>query len=138
MPRKPRTNRMDRADFALVTGHLQHYACFGCRKAFKQPFSADLPERACPQCRQPMTIMGTDFKAPRQDDVRQWQKVAVLARAGIRFFPSSPDGLPGQRPDTLAEVPAFLRRIYPAARALAPHEGRLLAQGEAPHQRFFS
>lgn len=146
MPRKPRTHWTDRAEFYAVTGRLQHYACFHCCKAFKQPFGSG--ERLCPQCRWPMTNMGTDFKAPPQKDTGQWRKVEALAEAGVRFFPSPPDGLPGERPVTLAEVPAFLNRIRPPTaaqrllagrpqRSRAPREGKLSVQGQAPHQTFF-
>ncbi|GHF99768.1 hypothetical protein GCM10017783_09850 [Deinococcus piscis] len=146
MSRKPRTHRIDRAEFYEVTGRLQHYACFHCRKAFKQPLGSG--ECLCPQCRQPMTNMGTDFRAPPQRDAGQWRKVEALAEAGVGFFPSHPDGLPGEGPATLAEVPAFLRRICPPSaaekmlagrpqRSRAPREGKLGVQGQAPRQTFF-
>lgn len=121
MPRKPRMSNNWRSDPPDVYGRLQHWACFHCRKTFKSSLS---DERLCPQCHQPMTNMGTDFRAPRQDDQEQWQKVRALAEVGVRFFPFGRDELPGQRPATLAEVPAFLRRIYP------PSEGQWLLERE--------
>lgn len=145
MPRKPRTSNTWRSDPPDVYGRLQHWACFYCRKTFKSPLSA---ERLCPQCRQPMTNMGTDFKAPRQDDQEQWQKVRALAEAGVLFFPFNGDELPGERPATLAEVPDFLRRIRPPTQGQwllerdrsqpgsPPREGRLEQHGSFPVQTF--
>lgn len=149
MARKPRTRLVDRSEYYEITGRLQHYACFHCRKAFKQGFPRSGEVTLCPQCRQPMTNMGTDFKAPAQRERRQWQKVQQLAQAGIRFFPASGTGTPGDRPATLAEVPAFLRRIHPPSAGQrdlerqsgttspAPREGRVTTQGQAPHQQFW-
>ena len=150
MPRKPRTSNISRSDYHDITYWLQHYACFHCRKAFKQSFDNQHTERLCPQCRQPMTNMGTDFKAPAQKEANQWRKIQLLAQAGVKFFPQWPDELPGERPGTLAEVPDFLRRIHPPSeggqlleqlsqepkRPQAPREGKLSIQGIAPHQTF--
>lgn len=145
-----RTRNISRSDFYSVTFYLQHYACFACRKAFKQPFDNERPDCLCPQCRQPMTNMGTDFKTPPHKNTDQWRKVQLLAQAGVKFFPHWSDELPHKRPNTLAEVPAFLRRIYPPSegvrlleqnalerqRSPAPREGKLSIQGLAPHQTF--
>lgn len=148
MARRPRTRLVDRSEFSEITGRLQHYACFHCRKAFKQALPRAGEATRCPQCRQPMTNMGTDFKAPAQHERRQWQKVQQLAQAGVRFFPVSGTGTPGDRPATLAEVPAFLRRIKPpsagqqelerepSTKSPAPREGRLVQRGRFPHQTY--
>ncbi|WP_199699870.1 hypothetical protein [Deinococcus sp. RM] len=148
MARKPRTRLVDRSEYYEITGRLQHYACFHCRKAFKQGFPRSGEATLCPQCRQPMTNMGTDFKAPAQREHRQWQKVQQLAQAGVRFFPVGSTGTPGDRPATLAEVPAFLRRIHPpsagqrdlerepSTTSPAPREGKLEQQGHFPHQAY--
>lgn len=147
--RKPRSRLVDRSEYYEITGRLQHYACFHCRKTFKQGFPRAGEATLCPQCRQPMTNMGTDFKAPAQREHRQWQKVQQLAQAGVRFFPVSGRGTPGERPATLAEVPAFLRRVKPpsagqrdlerpsSTTSPAPREGRVITQGQAPHQQFW-
>ena len=107
------------------------YACFTCRKMFRQvntrdrelyaAFDAEMNgslehrkrhEAArvclCPQCRQPMHNMGFDFKAPRQSEVDQWHKVEILHARGYRYSSCGCCG-PGYRPETLKEVPAFLR-----------------------------
>lgn len=68
-----------------------HFACFVCRKTFKQPGSSNwdsnVPERPfpCPECKQPMARMGRHFKAPRQQAIRKWQVVERLYLAGERF-----------------------------------------------------
>lgn len=139
---------VSRSDFYDITSRLQHYACFSCRKAFKQPFDSSRPERPCPQCGRLMPNMGTDFKAPPQKDIEQWRKVEALALAGVRFFPRWPSELPGERPATLSEVPAFLRQSRPPTpgqRFLerdhsqplkVPHEGRLEQRGTFPSQTY--
>ncbi len=68
-----------------------HFACFRCRKAFKQAGSSNwdsnVPERPfpCPECKRLMARMGRHFKAPRQRAVRAWQEVERLYLAGERF-----------------------------------------------------
>lgn len=146
--RKPRRKPIDRSDGFVIFGYLQHWACFHCRKTFKSGTAAAHLERLCPQCRAPMTNMGTDFKAPAQTEVGQWRKVQLLAQAGVRFSPRSPAQLPGERPATLAEVPAFLKRLNPPSagvrllernpsqRLAAPREGRLVQHGSFPNQSY--
>ena len=97
--------------------HKQHFACFQCRKAFKRRWPCDYLPRGvlasrpfpCPQCGQPMNDMGVDFKAPPQNDQRQWLKVAVLYSFGIRFDweQATGDG-PGPRPATLSALEDYL------------------------------
>lgn len=142
---KLRTHLIDRSEFYETTARLQHYACFHYRKAFKQGFPAQGSTVPCPQCRQPMTNMGTDFKAPPHRNQEQWSKVERLASAGIRFFPTWPEGIPGYRPATLSDVPAFLRRTFPPSKGQmylecepgttspAPREGKVMSRGHAPH-----
>ena len=68
-----------------------HFACFTCRKAFKQQGSSNwdrnVPERPfpCPNCKWPMVRLGRYFKAPPQRAGRQWLKVELLYRFGERF-----------------------------------------------------
>jgi hypothetical protein len=89
-----------------------HFACFDCRKAFKQRGSSnwnpDVPARPfpCPDCKQPMTRLGRYFKAPPQRAARQWQKVELLFRHGERFE-SGYLGL-GDKCRTLAATVAYL------------------------------
>src|SRR2546423_783849 len=90
--------------------YKSHYACFPCRKMFRQPAVSDLPEHRrpapgeqrvvpCPECRTPMKNMGLDFKAPPQDDVKQWKKVEILFHQGFAFH--SCGWGPGARPAEL-------------------------------------
>ena len=67
------------------------FACFTCRKAFKQIGSSawdpDVPQRPfpCPECKEPMARMGRYFKAPPQRAVRAWHKVHEKYLQGERF-----------------------------------------------------
>jgi hypothetical protein len=89
-----------------------HFACFGCRKAFKQRGSSnwdpDVPQRPfpCPGCKRPMTRLGRYFKAPPQRAARQWLKVELLYHYGERFE-SGRLGL-GDKCRTLAATVAHL------------------------------
>src|SRR5438046_763550 len=91
----------------------KHYACFRCRKAFKQRGSSDpqVPGAGrlfpCPECGAPMEDLGEDFKAPPRRDTKQWRKVEILAGFGITYRPGCCDG-PGHRPEELSEVEEFL------------------------------
>jgi hypothetical protein len=68
-----------------------HFACFACRKSFKQMGSSNwdhsVPQRPfpCPECKDPMVRLGRYFKAPRQNAVRMWRKVKELYELGERF-----------------------------------------------------
>lgn len=101
-----------------VTRYKEPFACFDCRKCFKQISRWRLPDdrrpakgaaRAvpCPQCGRLMADMGNDFKAPRQTDVAQWMKVQRLFEAGLTFHSCGCCG-PGYRPEELDEVAAFI------------------------------
>jgi len=105
--------------YALNGPYRDHYACFACRKSFKWPHdrNADpstLPAPVCPQCRGPVEAMGLDFKAPPIDDLKQWQKVRILADHGIRYTSCGCAG-PGPRPEHLRDVEAFLRGSLPSS-----------------------
>jgi hypothetical protein len=83
---------------------LYQYACFSCRKVFKQSWSNDqVGANVCPECAKPMSYMGTAFRAPKQENVDQWKKAELLIMAGFHF---TKDG--GPKPRTLKDVPAFL------------------------------
>lgn len=68
-----------------------HFACFACRKAFKQRGSSDwdgnVPERPfpCPDCQAPMARLGRHFQAPRRRAVRAWREVERRYLQGERF-----------------------------------------------------
>jgi hypothetical protein len=93
--------------------YKRHFACFQCRKMFRQPDNHEMARPSaphdfpCPQCRTPMANLGKDFKAPRQVDVKQWRKVEQLYLHGY-IFSSCGCGGAGPRPATLREVTPFL------------------------------
>lgn len=94
-----------------------HWACFACRKSFKWPHDrhadrATLPSPTCPPCGGPLESMGLDFRAPAANDLKQWQKVRLLADHGFRYF-SCGCGGPGPRPAELRDVAAFLANELP-------------------------
>jgi hypothetical protein len=101
--------------------YKEKFACFECRKMFKQTSRWELRHQMrvdstgkrlakCPECGNLMHNMGLDFHAPRQSDIKQWRKVAILHAHGIDFS-SCGCGGPGERPATLRDVPAFLEKI---------------------------
>ncbi|ULL18893.1 hypothetical protein DVH26_33330 [Paenibacillus sp. H1-7] len=100
--------------YAIYGPYKDIYACFHCRKVFKQTSNYDLEEGErnnrqykCPQCSETMKDMGHDFQAPRQNDLKQWSKVELLYRNGFTYH-SCGCGGPGYRPAKLSEVEAFI------------------------------
>lgn len=89
-----------------------HFACFACRKAFKQRGSSnwdpDVPQRPfpCPECKQPMQRFGRYFQPPPQRAARQWLKVELLFHFGERF--ESGTLALGNRCRTLHDTVAYL------------------------------
>jgi len=103
----------------------EKWACFKCRKSFKQTNRIELVRPMpvaqdgsrlvlCPQCKSPMHDMGLDFKAPKQTDVEQWKKVEALHGHGYTYHSCGCNG-PGPRPSSLKDVPAFLKQQEQAA-----------------------
>lgn len=99
--------------------YKEPFACFECRKSFKQTNRFELPEHQrlkpgearvvpCPQCSQPMADMGHDFKPPPMKEIKQWKKVQMLFEHGFTFHSCGCCG-PGYRPDQLKEVEDFVR-----------------------------
>lgn len=103
--------------------YKEKWACFGCRKCFKQQmwaarvvdgkFSDVGRVLRCPQCRQPMSNMGWDFRVPKQTDAEQWEKTKLLIENGYNFqsycyWNESHKG-PGPRPARLRDVEQFLK-----------------------------
>lgn len=68
-----------------------HFACFACRKSFKQPGSSNwdsnVPDRPfpCPECKRPMARMGRHFKAPPRRSSKDWARVESEYLGGERF-----------------------------------------------------
>lgn len=99
--------------------YKEPFACFDCRKSFKQMSYFEIPEHQrpthrherivlCPQCGCVMADIGHDFKAPPMRDLRQWEKVRLLFEGGATFH-SCGCGGPGYRPKKLSEVEQFMR-----------------------------
>jgi hypothetical protein len=92
------------------------WACFRCRKVFKKPGVTTLEAYVCPDCKQPMTMTGTAFRAPKMDDLEQWKKAEELVKNGFFFYPNA-----GARPKRLADLPEFLatkRQLSPGQQLL--------------------
>ena len=104
-----------------------HFACFDCRKTFKQRGSSnwdpEVPARhfPCPNCKQSMVRLGKYFKAPRQQAARQWLKVELLYRFGERF--EAGNERLDTRCKTLADAVAYLADTHPAVDVRATLEG---------------
>jgi len=100
--------------YAMYGPYKDIYACFQCRKVFKQASDRELSNHdvqkrtyKCPQCGGTMNDMGHDFKAPKLNDVKQWRKVELLYNNGFTYH-SCGCGGPGYRPAKLSEVEQFL------------------------------
>ena len=107
--------------YAHYGPYKSHFACFECRKMFRRAYeerehyemrhgmtrseAMSLPV-PCPQCGRPMHNMGLDFKAPRQHETTQWEKVRLLFAHGYRW--SSCGCGPGFTVATLKDVQPFL------------------------------
>jgi hypothetical protein len=52
-----------------------------------------------------MSFMGSAFKAPKQQDIKQWGKVAMLVRSGFRFHPNY-----ARVPHTIREASEFIAK----------------------------
>jgi tRNA G26 N,N-dimethylase Trm1 len=63
--------------------HMQHYACFDCRKTFRR--EVDLSRNPCPDCGGWMHHMGSYFEAPRRRDVKAWRVIEVLVEQKMNW-----------------------------------------------------
>ena len=105
------------------TARLSHHVCFKCRKQFKKPldglvslnlagkasrtihYDAGIRVYPCPQCDQPMTHVGKNFRSPAQEDAEGWEVARQLVGAGFRFA-----GTWGAYPTKLKDVSTFLEK----------------------------
>jgi hypothetical protein len=105
-------------DCGIYGPYKESFACFSCRKVFKQTNRIELPDHLkiplgekrvckCPQCGQEMADMGIHFKAPKMNKVKQWQKVRILYEHGFTFHGCVHCG-PGYRPAELRQVEEFI------------------------------
>ena len=100
------------------------FACFQCRKVFKRRVSAssgEIERPNCLRCGAELWFTGTAFRAPRQEDIKQWRKAEMLIRSGMVFSPNS-----GALPETLREAIPFLmsRRRRPDLSLLTAKQGK--------------
>ena len=88
------------------------HACFNCRKSFKIEieYLNYTGGHKCPQCGNELEYMGRSFKAPKQKDIKQWEKVRRLIEAGFIFFSYRCFPEAESLPETLQEVDAFIQR----------------------------
>lgn len=87
------------------TTYKDRWACFSCRKAFKDFDKSGSRESAkCPQCGDEMSYMAKDFKPPRKEAKTQWEKVKILTEKRPGVWSSCGCEGPGYIPKTLSEV----------------------------------
>lgn len=95
--------------------HKQHFACFACRKSFKQrgsgqSYAWQLRPFPCPNCKGEMVSLGRDFQAPPARNRTQWLIVELLHSFGILFEPpGDTSGGPGWRPRKIRQALEFLQ-----------------------------
>jgi hypothetical protein len=98
-----------------VPSHSMPYVCFACRRSFKRPrrFGGEGHLGDCPACHGPSFALHPHFKAPRRDDVKQWQKVQLLVENGFYFWPlydRKNGNADVQYPASLKEAVAWVKR----------------------------
>lgn len=112
--------------------YKMRFACFDCRKAFKEANPDYEGTVVCPQCGTTMAAMGLDFKPPRQTDTKAWAVVKQLSKAGVGFYSCGCNG-PGYRPRNIREVDAFLDRVLASRKS--PGEKLLKRLEASPKSR---
>ncbi len=108
------------------------FACFDCRKAFKEANPDYEGTIACPQCGTTMAPMGLDFKPPRQSDAKSWAIARQLSEAGERFYSCGCSG-PGEWPRNNRELDSCLDEVL--ARKQSPGEKLLKRLEASPKSR---
>jgi hypothetical protein len=58
--------------------------CLDCHLSFKKPHYEKT--NLCPNCGNPMIELSRKFKAPKKDDIDQWDKIKILIDHGFRFY----------------------------------------------------
>jgi hypothetical protein len=87
--------------------YLSHFACFACRKSFKQDPLNESLAHACPECSGELRDMGRNFRPPRKSAKNAWEVARRLYEAGFRFFGSGSHSDP-DLPTSLREVDQFI------------------------------
>ena len=114
---------------------LTKFACLDCCRVFKRPvadigkrnYPRPIEVRRCPSCGGDAYLMSSDFKAPPRDDLKRWDVVACLIRAGLPYFKlfepiplGEAFGHPKVRPRGLISAQ---RKIEPYPETMADAEG---------------
>ena len=87
--------------------YLSHFACFACRKSFKQdPLNESVPH-VCPECSGALHDMGRNFRPPNKSATDAWEVARQLFDAGFRFFGSGSHS-DSDLPSSLREVGQFI------------------------------
>jgi hypothetical protein len=60
------------------------YVCFNCRVCFHK-WSPRNDFIDCVNCKKRMTYAGSAFRAPPKRDVKEWAKLEILIRGGMKF-----------------------------------------------------
>lgn len=61
--------------------------CLHCQKAWNQPFTREIEEFVCPECRQPTIRLNQRFRPPKKMDKKKWAVVKYLIQNGFYFQP---------------------------------------------------
>ena len=106
--------------------YLHPFACFACRRSFKRPGERD--EAVCPVCGTRAVRLNRKFKAPRREDVEQWEKVEALVKLGFRFDTLyDANGLRIHYPSSKKGIPAFVEKVAQVADDRTRHATRTKA-----------
>ena len=132
---------------------LTKFACLDCRRVFKRSvedigkrnWPRPVEVRRCPSCGGDSYLMSSDFRAPPRDDLKAWEVVAYLTRAGMPYFrlfeevppsavadiiPLPTKGLLSVKvkiepyPETMAEARAFVDRYRHLAQPIVRPTGK--------------
>jgi hypothetical protein len=89
--------------------YLIAHACFDCCKSWKR---SEDRQHHCPECNEPLAMIGRSFRALANRKLDPWEKVRRLWQAGFRFwsYRSYPDA--ERYPDDVREVDSFIRRNH--------------------------
>jgi len=103
-----------------MSTYKPHYACFNCRKTFKRRLLKDIQGgyskddietlAKCPDCSEMMADMGLDFEAPKKNNNKAWEHMALLYKVAITFHSCGCSG-PGYIPRNPKELIEHFKRI---------------------------
>ena len=99
-----------------MTTYKPHFTCFECRKTFKRRLPIDIEgttdftnQAKCPQCGNLMADMGLDFESPKMNDLKSWNHIKNLFKAGVTFHSCGCTG-PGYIPQNIEKLLNFLEK----------------------------